>query len=131
MKKLETSADVKQLVLQFYAKVLADPLLSPLYEELIQEEEWNDHIIWLVNFWESYLFKHQLYVGYIERELLRIDERSDYELSLAHFSRWLKLWFVTVDELFEGETAKKAKCEARKMAMGLYVSVWNNRPNFE
>ncbi|MDX5348005.1 MAG: group III truncated hemoglobin, partial [Hymenobacteraceae bacterium] len=37
-------------------------------------------------------------------------------ITQEHFSRWLELFFKTVDELFEGETANAAKERARNIA---------------
>jgi len=34
-----------------------------------------------------------------------------------HFDEWLKLWHITVNELYEGETANEAKWRADKMAI--------------
>jgi len=35
----------------------------------------------------------------------------------------------TIDELFEGQLATKAKQFARKMATGQFLTIWQNRPD--
>ena len=37
-------------------------------------------------------------------------------LTRGHFERWLYLWTLTVDELFEGERAELAKAHAIRVA---------------
>jgi hemoglobin len=43
----------------------------------------------------------------------------------------LRLWFETVDELFNGEPATRAKESAQKMATGQFLTIRNNRPKNE
>jgi len=52
----------------------------------------------------------------------------NYKIEQKHFGVWLQLWFETIDQLFEGELALKAKQAARKMSTGQYLTIWNNRP---
>lgn len=52
----------------------------------------------------------------------------NYSIEQTHFGVWLQLWFETIDQLFEGELAFKAKQSARKMATGQFLTIWNNRP---
>jgi hemoglobin len=39
----------------------------------------------------------------------------------------MNLWFETIDELFEGEYALKAKQKARKMSTFLYLNIFQSR----
>jgi hemoglobin len=40
-------------------------------------------------------------------------------LKAEYFQRWLFLWENTINDLFEGEVAEKAKYSAKNMAVGL------------
>jgi len=47
---------------------------------------------------------------------------------LLIFGHWLHIWFSTVDSLFFGENADKAKNRARNMATGQYLKIWEVKP---
>ena len=49
----------------------------------------------------------------------------------AHFDRWLELFDETVDELFDGAAADRAKARATKMARALPPPARSSRPGFE
>ena len=59
---------------------------------------------------------------------INVDKNMNHSISQNHFGTWLQLWFETIDQLFEGELAIKAKQSARKMSTGQFLSMWNNRP---
>jgi hemoglobin len=41
-------------------------------------------------------------------------------LSLNHFARWLTLWNVTVDEMYRGPVAQRAKVQAGRIAKSMH-----------
>ncbi|GAL77884.1 hypothetical protein JCM19274_5597 [Algibacter lectus] len=45
-----------------------------------------------------------------------------------HFNRWLQLWAATIDSLFIGALAKRAKEASERMAIGQFAYVYKNRP---
>ncbi|MEO0877478.1 MAG: hypothetical protein AAFY48_22995, partial [Bacteroidota bacterium] len=45
-----------------------------------------------------------------------LDLHMDHRLNDEHFNRWLAIFNATVDELFEGVTAKGAKSRALSIA---------------
>jgi len=46
----------------------------------------------------------------------------------VHFGLWLQLWLETIDELYTGDLATKAKEASRRMAHGQFMAIWNHRP---
>jgi hemoglobin len=104
MKLIENRNDIRTLVNTFYSKIRKNELLGPIFNGHIPDDKWEEHLSKLTDFWETNLF------------------------GVANFGMWLQLWFATIDELFEGETADKAKNAARKMSTGQYISIWNHRP---
>jgi hemoglobin len=101
--------DIKLLVDTFYAKVRADALLSPIFNERIGDR-WPQHLEKMYKFWQTVLLKEHTYYGspFTPHALLPIDH--------THFEKWLDLFVETIDELFSGEKAGEAKFRAGKMA---------------
>ena len=59
---------------------------------------------------------------------MNVDKNLNHTISQNHFAQWLQLWFETINELFEGELADRAKEMARRMSTGQYIHIWQNRP---
>ncbi len=101
--------DIKLLVDSFYAKVRADALLSPVFNERIGNR-WPQHMEKMYKFWQTVLLKEHTYYGspFTPHAMLQVDH--------AHFEKWMDLFVGTIDELFVGEKAQEAKFRAEKMA---------------
>jgi hemoglobin len=41
----------------------------------------------------------------------------------GHFDHWLEVWCSTVDELYEGEIAERAKFRGKTMAKAFYSKI--------
>lgn len=129
MKNIETRTDIKNLVHSFYNKIRKDDLLGPIFNGSIKEDNWPSHLEKLIDFWESNLFGIAKFRGNPPAAHQNVDQKENYSISQEHFGQWLKLWFETIDELFEGEIADKAKARARRMSTGLYLAIWHKRPD--
>lgn len=128
MRTIKNRNDINKLVNMFYAKVRKDDLLGSIFNSHIPEEEWPAHLQKLTDFWETNLFGIPKFKGSPTQKHIRVDKNLNHTVEQLHFGRWLQLWFTTVNELYEGELAEKAKNSARKMATGQYLVIWNNRP---
>ena len=108
-KDIITSADIKRLVDAFYEKVRRDELLSPIFNERIQDR-WPQHLEKMYSFWQTVLLNERTYPGspFTPHAQLPVDH--------SHFQRWMKLFIETADKLFEGKKAQEAKWRAEKMA---------------
>ncbi len=122
---IKTREDVFLLVSGFYKKVRKDPEIGHFFNEVIRD--WDTHIEKLTDFWESNLFFKALYKGNPQKVHVRVDQENNQEISSYHFGIWLNLWFATIDELFEGELANRAKNNARKMSSHLYLKIFQAR----
>lgn len=109
-KVLKDREDVELLVNEFYVKVQADPLLSPVFND-IAKVDWQHHLPTMYDFWEDLLLGSDKYKGrpYPKHHVLPIDPQ--------HFERWLALFGETVDSLFEGTRAEEAKFRAQRIAI--------------
>ncbi|HKL34802.1 MAG TPA: group III truncated hemoglobin [Salegentibacter sp.] len=122
---IKTREDIFSLVSGFYKKVRKDPEIGHFFNEVI--EDWDAHLEKLTDFWESNLFFKALYKGNPQKVHVMVDQENNQEISSYHFGIWLNLWFETIDELFEGELANRAKNNARKMSSHLYLKIFQAR----
>lgn len=128
MKTIDNREDISKLVHTFYAKIRNNELLGPIFNSHISEEQWSEHLKKLTDFWETNLFGIAKFKGNPSAKHINVDKNMNYSIEQTHFGVWLQLWFETIDQLFEGELAFKAKQSARKMATGQFLTIWNNRP---
>jgi len=128
MNLIENRADISNLVNTFYAKIRKHEFLGPIFNNHIPADKWTEHLDKLTDFWETNLFGIAKYKGSITQKHLEVDKQINYTISQEHFGKWLQLWFETIDELFEGKNAQKAKNAARKMSTGQFLAIWYNRP---
>jgi len=128
MNSIENRNDVSILVNTFYSKVREDELLGPIFNGQIPEEKWPKHLSKITDFWETNLFRIPKFKGNPSKKHVNVDMNLGYTITQIHFGKWLQLWFETIDELYEGELATKAKESARKMATGQFLTIWHHRP---
>jgi hemoglobin len=128
MNTINHRKDVTVLVNKFYTKIRKDALLGPIFNGHISEEQWAEHIIKLTDFWETNLFGISKFKGSPSLKHINVDANLGYNIEQNHFRRWLQLWFETIDELFEGEVATRAKNSAQIMAKGQFTIIMKNRP---
>jgi hemoglobin len=129
MKTIEDRKDIHNLVHHFYTKIRQDDLLGPIFNKLIPDNQWALHIEKITDFWERTLLGTGKFNGNPSEKHIAVDEQMNYSIDMLHFARWLALWLESVDALFEGHHAEKAKQDARKMATGQYLTIWQHRKN--
>ena len=109
MSDIHTEEDITTLVHSFYARVRADEILSPNFDEVIKDD-WDKHLQKMCDFWGTLLLYTRKYVGDPMSKHLPLP------LEKAHFERWLALFNDTIDNLFEGTNAAEAKRRAANIA---------------
>jgi len=122
---ITTRKDVKYLVVNFYQKVRKDTTLGAIFNQIIHD--WEDHFELLTDFWETQLFLKRKYHGNPVAKHQEVDNKINNSVTSEHFGLWLNLWFETIDELFEGETAWIAKNRAQKMSTMLFLKIFEHR----
>lgn len=131
MKTIESRKEISLLVHTFYEKIREEETLGPIFNQHIPEKKWPEHLDKLTDFWETNLFGIPKFKGSPTQKHITVDKNLGHTISQEHFGKWLQLWFETIDELFEGTLATKAKESARKMATGQFLTIWNSRPKTE
>ncbi len=128
MEQIKNRADIENLVNSFYSKIREDDMLGPIFNSHIPNDMWKVHLDKLSDFWETNLFGVAKFKGSPTQKHINVDKNLNYGIEQKHFGKWLELWFETIDDLFTGEYADKAKDSARKMSTGQFLAIWQQRP---
>ena len=128
LKEIENRDDVYLLVSTFYSKIKQDDFIGPFFLNAIPENEWNAHLEKLTDFWETNLFLAKKYKGNPMQVHQNLDIATNYSITQKHFGKWLELWITTLDALFYGEKAIKAKNSARNISFTLFLKMFINKP---
>ncbi|WP_226438123.1 group III truncated hemoglobin [Rhodococcus yananensis] len=118
--ELASRSDLDLLLRRFYERAMVDPLLEPTFE-VVAIVGLDEHLVTVGDFWEQILFRTTRYEGAfvpVHRAL-----HGRYGLTPDRFARWLRLWTDSVDELFEGTDAERAKTKAGAMVAALQRSL--------
>lgn len=118
---------INLLVRTFYAKIRLHHILGPIFNYVITD--WEGHFELLTDFWETQLFLKRKYHGNPVVAHQEVDDKVNHTITSEHFGLWLNLWFETIDELFEGDTAWIAKNRAQKMSTMLFMKIFEHRKN--
>lgn len=86
-----TEEMIHQVVHGFYARVSKDPILSPIFNGVIQNEDWPEHLEKMCDFWSSVLLMTRRFKGAPMAAHARIQE-----IQPMHFAHWLRLFRETV-----------------------------------
>lgn len=111
--QLNSREAIELLVNSFYTKVKADHVIGDIFNNA-ENFSWDKHIPIMINFWETLLLDTASYRGNTMAKHLELNKR--HPLNTAHFDRWKKLFFATLDELFEGPNVDVAKKKAEAMS---------------
>jgi len=108
-KDISTFDDIKRMVDTFYSAIREDEMLGEIFNEKIQDR-WPEHLDKMYRFWQTVLFGEHTYFGspFLPHAKLPVDAE--------HFDTWLSIFNRTVDDLFEGEKANRAKWQGQRMA---------------
>lgn len=125
MQDIESREDINKLVTLFYDRIKVEPILGPIFIRAIQD--WPTHIEHLTDFWQSQLLFNKRFRGNPAEAHARVDKNENHSISSEHFGLWMNIWFATIDELYEGEIAERAKRNARKLNTHLFLKIWEAR----
>jgi hemoglobin len=114
---LARRADVEALLRRFYGRVLVDEVLAGPFAQ-IRINGLESHLPVMCDFWETVLFRAGLYQGSAVRAHQPVHDR--HRLSADHFLRWLRLWSLTIDQMYHGPIAEHAKIQAARIARAMH-----------
>lgn len=99
MNDIQNEQDIDTWMRSFYGKLLIDPVTAPKFDGLDLES----HFPKLVQFWAFVLLDKEGYKTNV------FDKHIHLNLEKEHFEHWLKHFYATTDEMFEGPNAETAK----------------------
>lgn len=114
---LHDRGDVEALLRAFYARVLFDEVLAEPFAQL-RSVGLDTHIPTMCDFWETVLFRAGRYRGSALTVHRALHQRTP--LAARHFVRWLTVWRATVDEMYRGPAAERAKVQAGRIAWAMH-----------
>src|ERR1700689_3704766 len=95
-----SEASIARLIDRFYVAVRRDPVLGPVFEAAIKDDEWPEHLATMRRFWSSVMLTSGRYSG----NPVQV-HRAVKGLERPMFERWLALFEATATELFAPEPA--------------------------
>jgi len=113
-----TEQNIRELVDTFYARVRADDLIGPLFNDAIAD--WPHHLDKLAAFWSSVMLTSGRYKGRPMPAHLKHRER----IAPAMFDRWLALWRQATAALFAPQPAAVFQDKAERIAESLSLALF-------
>jgi len=107
--------DIGVIVRRFYRAVIPDPLLGPVFETF--GVDWAQHIPKLERYWRHALLDEP--GPTVNTIAAHAPVQRAIPFDRRHVDRWLELWEETVDELFVGPLAERAKVRAHQVGRAL------------
>ena len=108
--------DIEKLISEFYKKMLDDMVLGYIFTD-VAKVNLEEHLPVICDFWENILFNKPAYKRRSEVIEVHLRLNSRIKLKKGHFTRWLYLFKSTLDELYDGTVASKAKKRADSIAI--------------
>ncbi len=119
-KDIATREDIELLMNTFYERLLADEAISYIFTD-VAKLDIKTHIPVITDFWESVLLNKNIYHNNTMKIHLDLNDKT--ALTKKHFDVWLKHFTTTVDELFEGNIALRAKQRATSVATIMQIKI--------
>lgn len=119
---LDSKARIEQFVDAFYAQVLRDDVLRPLFVD-VGQIDLAKHLPLIRAYWEKLLLGENDY----HRHTMNIHRalNAKQHLDNAAFERWLLLFQQTADRHYAGPLAERAKEVARHIAFNMSKALGN------
>lgn len=96
---IKVRGDIKILVDSFYMRAANDPLLESIFFKI----EKSHHKEALYTYWESVLLDSS------DHGIRQFPMHLELMSSARHFIRWLSIFLKSIDDLYDGPNAEKAK----------------------
>ena len=110
-----TKENLRQLVVQFYIKVIKDEVIGPFFIEKLgddlRSEKWVKHLTLLTDFWAAVPLQDFSYKGNPFAPHAQIEG-----ISAQAFQRWLVLFSQTLDATYIEEIANSFKNRSQVIA---------------
>ncbi len=128
MNDIENRRDIEQIVRTFYEKAFQDQTIGYIFTD-VAKLDLTAHLPIIADFWEMMLLDTGNFQAKYGRSPMQkhIELNKKEPLQIAHFDRWLKLFFETIDQSFAGDRADLAKFRAKAIAATMFMKVSGGR----
>ena len=109
LKDIQNLNDIKLLVDTFYGRIREDVMLKDIFNNVIQDR-WPQHLEKMYRIWQTVLLDERTYSG------TPVVPHAKLPVEKEHFDQWVRLFNGTVNDLFAGEKAERAKWQGERMA---------------
>jgi hemoglobin len=123
-KDISSREDLERLLRAFYEKVFDDEVIGTIFTD-VMKVDLEKHVPVITDFWETVLLNADSYHKNAIAVHMHINEK--FPLEEKHFTRWLKLFNETIDDLFDGDVTETAKQRALSIATIMKVKMANAR----
>ncbi|WP_320836842.1 group III truncated hemoglobin [Zhongshania sp.] len=113
---LDSPEHIAAFVDAFYARLLADPRLAPIFID-VANIDISEHFPRIQAYWQKLLLgdnEYQRHTMNIHRQI-----HGKQALRASDFAQWLHYFIVTADEGFSGEKTERAKRVASSIAANM------------
>jgi hemoglobin len=118
-------ASITQLVHRFYDDVRTDRLLGPTFDAVLCDR-WAAHLPRMVEFWSTVMLGSRSFNGNVFARHMAVPG-----VTQDHFDRWLRLWALHTQALFDRDTARRLQAVASGIARQLYRGYFGHTAGFE
>jgi hemoglobin len=115
-----SEASIARLIDRFYVAVRRDPVLGPVFEAAIKDDEWPEHLATMRRFWSSVMLTSGRYSG----NPVQV-HRAVQGLERPMFERWLRLFETAATELFDARPARAFVDKAHRIATSLQLALFH------
>lgn len=124
MKDIETRSDIEIILRSFYEKAFEDDKIGYIFKD-VAKLDLAEHLPIIADFWEMILFGTVNFQAKYGRSPMQkhIELNEKEPLQREHFTRWLNLFYLVIDENFAGEKADMAKLRAKAIANTMFMKV--------
>lgn len=113
---IQSRQDIDQFIDSFYSKLLADEGLAPIFVDVAQIDL-SVHLPIIKSYWAKLLLGDKSY----RRNTMNIHRavHSKQQFTEHNFNQWSTLFEATIDSMYVGDCANKAKKLAATIAMNM------------
>tara|TARA_R110001606_G_scaffold83958_4_gene191311 strand:- start:34516 stop:34956 length:441 start_codon:yes stop_codon:yes gene_type:complete len=117
---LDNGAAIERMVALFYARLLADPLLAPVFVD-VARIDLDQHLPVIAAYWKKMLLGEPGYRRHMMARHRAVHQRQP--LTGLHHERWLGHFTATLDAHFQGPLTDRARRLAARIIDNLYAQL--------
>ncbi|MHB0753671.1 group III truncated hemoglobin [Polaribacter sp. M15] len=106
--------DIKKIITIFYDKLLDDKTMLPFFQEIVANNQLEQHLEIITDFWNDILFDTATYSNNVMQK--HLDKNVELNFKKQHFTIWVSYFTETINSIFQGEISERMKARAQSIA---------------